>query len=194
MAPVEMDGTADGGWHRQASRLHLVSDSLTNPTLRSRTFGSLADLGGWHRQRWMAPGDVLPRGSARRRCMRCLHEVPGTVYYNPPDPKKPHNRLVGRIGCQAPCWHSKVGGTGKGGWHREGGWHRWRCRRDAEQGCQRAGRPPRQSPKAPTADPADGGRDKCSQTGQNKIVIKRLWPDRASPNFCGQHRARANCS
>jgi len=106
MAPVEMDGTADGGWHRQASRLHLVSDSLTNPTLRSRTFGSLADLGGWHRQRWMAPGDVLPTGSARRRCMR----------------------------CQAPCITERItvrnGISGSlaelGGWHRGGGWHRER--------------------------------------------------------------------
>jgi hypothetical protein len=34
---------------------------------------------------------------------------------DPPDPKKPHIRLVGRIGWTAPC---EVGGTEKGGWHR----------------------------------------------------------------------------
>ena len=53
--------------------------------------------------------------SGRHRQATRLHPVSG----DPLDTKKPHNRLVGRIGCQAPCWHSKVGGTDKGGWHRE---------------------------------------------------------------------------
>ena len=55
-----------------------------------------------------------------------LHSLSG----NPPDPKKPHIRPAGRIGCQTPTtagdtgksgWVApqKVGGTDKSGWHRK---------------------------------------------------------------------------
>jgi len=83
--------------------------------------------GGWHRQkvggtgkRWVAPAKVTePRGHATNRRMHKppfrraiaegisrlsagqairLHLVSG----DPPDPEKPHIRLAGRIGCQAP--------------------------------------------------------------------------------------------
>jgi hypothetical protein len=60
------------------------------PTRRNRIFGSLAELGGWHRRRWMAPGDAFrvvnePRGQSANR--------------------RRHKPALSR--------------TGKGGWHRQ---------------------------------------------------------------------------
>jgi len=101
------------------------------PTVRNCTFGSLGELGGWHRVRWVAPQKVGGTGQAN-----CLHPVSG----GPPDRKKLHIRLAGRIGGVAP---GEVGGTGNSGWHRQ----RWVAPAQAThwtglrpQGCQRADR------------------------------------------------------
>ena len=64
--------------------------------------------GARHRGKTPAPTTVDGTGQANR-----LHPVSG----GPPDRKKLHIRIAGRIGGVAPC---EVGGTAKGGWHRAG--------------------------------------------------------------------------
>ena len=111
VAPTRVDGTGNGGWHRQTIRLHLVSGDPPDP---KKPHIRLAGRIGW-----VAPTrvDGTDEGGWHRQAIR-LHLVSG----DPPDPKKPHLRLGGRIGWVAPA---TVGGTGQaiplaelGEWHR----------------------------------------------------------------------------
>ena len=108
-------GIPRGGWHRQAIRLHPVSNA----------FGDEFDGQERHSARWpnAVPGVMLTyHGGWYRQAIR-LHLVSG----DPPDAKKPHIRLAGRIGWVAPTTAGgtvEVRGTGARGWHRKGGWHR----------------------------------------------------------------------
>jgi transposase InsO family protein len=69
-----VDGTGDGGWHRQAIR----------PTLRNRIFGSLAELGASHHvdilrwmapQRWVAPQKVGGTGDGECLALKVARRI-----------------------------------------------------------------------------------------------------------------------